>query len=158
MRLCNVCKKEKQLDEFRKISIWRAHICKKCHAEKYRSGKPNFGRFKEGSVPWNKGKTGIKKRENPRYIKKGRPITNSSLKRNEWGLAVRTRDGNKCKVCESTDDITAHHIVPWKKDESKRFEIDNGISLCRKCHSFLERYIDMRNGKYNLPNTNPCKD
>lgn len=53
-----------------------------------------------------------------------------------WSRAVRDRDSNKCFLCGSTEHLQAHHILPkhgWKK---YCLELDNGITLCAKCHSF----------------------
>ena len=33
----------------------------------------------------------------------------------------------------------AHHIIPWKVNKSKRFELDNGLTLCKSCHKKIER-------------------
>ena len=52
----------------------------------------------------------------------------------EWRLAVFERDGFKCQSCGTTDNLQAHHIKHWKDDISNRYNVDNGITLCRKCH------------------------
>lgn len=62
-----------------------------------------------------------------------------SIKRNSsshlrWRNEVKTRDGWKCQHCGATDNLHAHHIIPWNVDESKRFELGNGITLCKSCH------------------------
>ncbi len=57
-----------------------------------------------------------------------------------WRRDVKARDGHKCKNCGSFTRIVAHHIIPWAVSESTRFNIDNGICLCRKCHLFVHSY------------------
>jgi hypothetical protein len=55
----------------------------------------------------------------------------------QWRLNVYKRDSYRCKMpgCGSdTRDIAAHHIFPKKQYPDKAFNIDNGITLCRKCH------------------------
>lgn len=55
----------------------------------------------------------------------------------EWRLLVYKRDGYRCKMplCGSqTRNIHAHHIYPKRDYPNLVFEIDNGITLCRKCH------------------------
>lgn len=67
----------------------------------------------------------------------------------EWRIRVYKRDGYRCKMpnCYSNSrDIAAHHIFPKKKYPEKQFDLDNGITLCRKCHEKTfgkeEQFID----------------
>lgn len=57
----------------------------------------------------------------------------------QWSLSVRKRDDNKCIRCFKTENLHAHHIVPWRISEELRYEISNGITLCSSCHSKEER-------------------
>lgn len=66
--------------------------------------------------------------------RKKKPTIRTQLK--NWSKAVRERDGNKCAVCGSSEHIQAHHIVQRKFNKELRFDIENGISLCPKHHSF----------------------
>lgn len=151
MRTCVVCGQEKELEKFRKRQVWRSHTCKACYSAKYATGKPNTGRFVKGHESWRKGKTDkVEKRKIPRYIKKGRPNLSEhpySVKRAEWALAVKTRDCFKCQGCGSEKNLNSHHIVPWKQDEVKRFELENGITLCNSCHMRTERFLDLSQSK-----------
>lgn len=53
----------------------------------------------------------------------------------EWKRAIYKRDGHKCSYCGRKDMVIhAHHIVPIYEDESKIFDVNNGITLCRECH------------------------
>ncbi len=53
----------------------------------------------------------------------------------------------QCALCESTELITFHHLIPrtchsnkWFKKHFTRTEmIESGIDVCRKCHSFIHR-------------------
>lgn len=51
----------------------------------------------------------------------------------EIRLAVYARDGNKCALCGSTDDLSLDHIRPWSKFGSDH--IDNLRTLCQPCNS-----------------------
>ena len=54
-----------------------------------------------------------------------------------WRTAVFKRDNFTCQCCGSKKDLQAHHIISWKDtyDEPElRYEVSNGITLCRKCH------------------------
>ena len=53
----------------------------------------------------------------------------------EWSNAVRNRDGYTCVFCGTTQRIEAHHIKPQCSHPDLKFNIDNGISLCRLHHT-----------------------
>jgi len=52
----------------------------------------------------------------------------------DWRMAVMQRDGFMCQECGCKKDIQAHHIKPWKDNKLLRYEVSNGITLCRPCH------------------------
>lgn len=62
-----------------------------------------------------------------------RPESNTPEYR-KWRQAVFKRDRRKCKVCGATRKLQAHHIKRWADFPMLRYEIGNGITLCRKCH------------------------
>lgn len=54
----------------------------------------------------------------------------------KWRIDVYKRDGFKCQMpgCRITRNLNAHHIQKWASASMLRYDIDNGITLCRKCH------------------------
>lgn len=57
-----------------------------------------------------------------------------------WRRAVYKRDEKTCQVCGDTEDtIFAHHILSWKDYPELRYELSNGIALCRTCHNKLHK-------------------
>ncbi len=52
----------------------------------------------------------------------------------KWRRDIYKRDGFKCVKCGDNNRLHAHHIIPFSEDESKRTDINNGITLCLKCH------------------------
>jgi len=67
--------------------------------------------------------------------------TKMSLK--AWGDIIK-RIWNNCIVCGSTEKLEAHHVKPKAQFPELALEIDNGITLCKKCHNeitqLLKRY------------------
>lgn len=57
-----------------------------------------------------------------------------------WKNAVRQRDDGKCIWCGSTNNIEIDHIKPFAIFPELRFAIDNGRTLCRKCHSLTPNW------------------
>ena len=54
----------------------------------------------------------------------------------DWRNSVYQRDHYTCKVCDKVGGkLNAHHLDGWNWCEEKRFDIDNGITLCEKCHN-----------------------
>lgn len=50
-----------------------------------------------------------------------------------WARAVKKRDG-KCMRCESTRNLHAHHVVLKSMCPDMALDIENGLTLCEKCH------------------------
>lgn len=67
-----------------------------------------------------------------------------------WSKKVRERDGNKCVLCGSTEHLNAHHLMPKKFWKDYRLELNNGITLCCKCHSFGKWSVHRGVGDYEL--------
>lgn len=51
-----------------------------------------------------------------------------------WRKSVFERDNYTCIVCNSTDNLNAHHIIRWVDSIELRFELSNGATLCYSCH------------------------
>lgn len=58
----------------------------------------------------------------------------NSLRYKEWRTSVFVRDGFRCQKCGTRRDIQAHHIKTWKNNKELRYEVSNGVTLCRDCH------------------------
>lgn len=71
-----------------------------------------------------------------------------------WRLAVFTRDNFTCQDCKAKGVyLESHHIRCWRDYPELRFDINNGITLCTKCHNktrwkeskFEEKYTTIVN-------------
>jgi len=51
-----------------------------------------------------------------------------------WKKAILNRDDFKCKSCGSDQNLHIHHIEPVKTNIKKITDLNNGITLCNKCH------------------------
>lgn len=52
-----------------------------------------------------------------------------------WRKQIFQRDNYICQCCHiKNSKIQAHHIESWIQNKSKRTNIQNGITLCQKCH------------------------
>ena len=51
-----------------------------------------------------------------------------------WHKAVLDRDNRTCQICGSKKHLVAHHICDASHFPDKRFDVNNGVTLCRLCH------------------------
>lgn len=54
----------------------------------------------------------------------------------DWRIKVYKRDKFKCQMprCRSKSRLQAHHIRRWSSASFLRFDPNNGITLCGRCH------------------------
>lgn len=59
----------------------------------------------------------------------------------EWRKRVYKRDNFTCQMprCKNKKFLQAHHIKKWSEASFLRYDINNGITLCRSCHSQVNR-------------------
>lgn len=52
-----------------------------------------------------------------------------------WRTSVFIRDKYTCRVCNTIGrKLVAHHIKRWSDYEKLRYNVHNGITLCKSCH------------------------
>lgn len=57
------------------------------------------------------------------------------LEYREWRNSVFSRDGYRCRVCnKNTRNLHPHHLDCFADFPEKRFEVDNGVTLCADHH------------------------
>jgi len=66
----------------------------------------------------------------------------SSSKNTIFREAVLARDSFKCQVCFiNSNNLNVHHIENYSSCKDKRYLVNNGITLCYKCHKgFHSKY------------------
>lgn len=66
-----------------------------------------------------------------------------------WRISVFKRDLFTCQHCGSFGEwnLNAHHIIPFSADKSLRFDVNNGITLCVKCHKLEHLRLSKKNNK-----------
>lgn len=54
----------------------------------------------------------------------------------EWRLAVYKRDDFTCQICgDKKERLNAHHLDAYMWDVENRTNVENGVTLCKVCHS-----------------------
>jgi 5-methylcytosine-specific restriction endonuclease McrA len=57
----------------------------------------------------------------------------NSTEYHKWRNSVINRD-KKCVICGATEHLTAHHMNHDSYFKDQRFDVNNGVTLCSKCH------------------------
>jgi len=91
-----------------------------------------------------------KGKDSPSYIDGRTPeyhIIRMSIEYRLWRESVFARDGWTCKKCNKKGAyLHPHHIKNFSEHPELRFAIDNGITLCKKCHmKFHKKYKYKKN-------------
>lgn len=83
------------------------------------------------------------------------------IKNSSWIKKVKERDKCECKVCGGNENISVHHIIPYRA-YPEIYDLNmNGVCLCKKCHNkydALNREEFGTTGKYikKIDNPNCC--
>ena len=83
----------------------------------------------------------LRKRK-PKAKKPGKRVVKRTLKSLKlqadilWSKLVKEIDGHKCVYCGAKANLNSHHIFTKKRHANMRWMLDNGITLCPKCHIF----------------------
>jgi len=65
----------------------------------------------------------------------------------DWRLKVYKKDNYNCKKCndDKGGNLVAHHIMSYSAYPKYRLNVDNGITLCEKCHIKFHKYFGYGN-------------
>lgn len=61
-----------------------------------------------------------------------------------WRSQIRQRDNQECKWpnCKSKKRLHVHHINKWAANANLRYDINNGITLCKNHHDMVKNNED----------------
>ena len=127
--------------------------CKHCESLRGRKiSRELVGKLKKGAREWRENNPGEHKviyasrkgqwtgDKNPRWnggVAGKHKAIRSSREYTEWRKCVYKRDYWTCVKCDSKCDaknIVAHHLKSFSDFPETRFDINNGVTMCRSCH------------------------
>lgn len=148
---CKECEMEKDNNRYRhtcgtcgkeyRSGSKKTKICKTCHSvELGKMGKNNLSKLRQDGP--NNPMYGVRRfgKKNPNYdpdkTDEERTQERITWEYKEWRRSVFERDSFVCQCCgfEKGRYIVAHHLDGHNWCIEKRYDIDNGITLCRRCH------------------------
>lgn len=56
---------------------------------------------------------------------------------NNWRNKVRKIYGYKCFLCENPYKLIIHHLDSYANFKEKRYDVNNGVCLCKQCHNIF---------------------
>jgi len=63
-----------------------------------------------------------------------------------WRELVFKRDKYTCNKCKTVGgNLHPHHILNFSKHKNLRFDVNNGVTLCIKCHSLFHKFYKQNN-------------
>ncbi len=99
----------------------------------------NMMKSKVGPLHPNFGKRGVNSPAyNPNITDEQREIAirkRRNVEAYHFRKAVKERDHNICVICGAEEKLVVHHLESFKDNESLRYEVSNGVTLCRDCHT-----------------------
>lgn len=146
---CNYCDK---YFEVHPCFLRRKYCSKKCgYLARIGRSRPEHEKLKiSESMKGMKANNIMRGSDNPRWkggISSENEIIRGSLESRTWQNLVKKRDNFCCQKCKEgrIRYLTAHHILNFSEYVELRFEIDNGITLCRPCHKEFHMKYKFRN-------------
>ena len=68
-----------------------------------------------------------------------------------WRSKVYQRDDYTCQKCSVRGgELQAHHIVGYRNNPDERVSLDNGITLCKRCHGDFHHQYGYNNTRIQL--------
>jgi hypothetical protein len=59
---------------------------------------------------------------------------------NEWRKAVYEKDGYTCRKCGRVGKtLEAHHLYGFHEHQALRYDVNNGVTMCKRCHIDFHR-------------------
>ena len=152
-------------------ALWKNSSYKK-HMSKAHKGNPGYWkgkklyphvvsqitkRMKENPIRYWLGKEcpHFQGEKNPGYIDGGgkkRTLEKTGNYRSNryrrWRSQIFVKDDFTCQECgQIGGELCAHHIKEYKNFPKLRYRLDNGITLCKKCHLLTDNYGSKLHGK-----------
>ena len=116
-KICEICGKAYLIDEAHEKN---SHCCGENCMRRWRS----LHFRNENASNWKGGISGERERDMQR------------LEYVTWRKTVFERDHYTCQLCGDSHggNLQAHHICSYKDYPTLRYTVENGITLCEKCH------------------------
>lgn len=114
----------------------------------YKSGKKAAEIAKICGIPIGNVYNEIRKLRIKAYYSEPKNTVYSSEQYQLWRKAVLVRDGYHCIKCSSVKNLQVDHIKPRSLYPELAYDINNGRTLCAKCHRKTDTFGRKKIRKY----------
>ena len=125
-------------------SFWKGKKLTESHKNKFRNNPKRGHRqphSKETRIKMAKSHCGEKSHFWKGGVTPVRDVIHHSTEYTLWREAVFYRDNFTCRACGQRGNyLEAHHILSFSGYPHKRFDISNGMTLCKVCHKKTDNY------------------
>lgn len=149
MRLARLGKKTSEETKRRLSKVLKGRIFSEEHKKKLsesaekrkvpREVRDKISKTLRGHIPWNKDKPflAIRGENNPNWkngISRINQLIRASFEYNQWKKEIKKRDNYTCQICGIQKGyLHSNHIKKFSDYPNLRFELTNGITICRNC-------------------------
>lgn len=54
-----------------------------------------------------------------------------------WAAEVKRIGHFQCDICGRRGNLNSHHLYSWSDNPDKRYDVNNGTTLCKSCHDLF---------------------
>lgn len=104
--------------------------------------------IKEGTIKSCGCKRWLKGKDSPNWVEglDASLRSRDNAEYTQWRLKVYEKDNYICQCCgESKVKLNAHHLKSFTRFPEVRYDINNGVTLCEKCHKEFHKIYGIRN-------------
>ena len=70
-----------------------------------------------------------------------KPFKTRGKRYEDWRDLVIEAANGKCQICNKESQLIPHHIKTWKDYPTLRYQVDNGLAICNKCHMEIHPWL-----------------
>lgn len=142
-----------------RLKIGRGKFCsKRCYVSSMIGAKQSEKTKRKRSVSLTGRKQSLQERLNKSIARKNhdwgvlktpeKELIRKSIEVRLWREAVFARDSWTCQKCKNRGgNINSHHIENFSENPQLRTAIDNGVTLCQKCHIEFHKIFGKKTNK-----------
>ena len=75
-------------------------------------------------------------------------IDRNTAQNKTWRRKLLIKFNKECYVCKANKKLEAHHIYSFEDNKELAYEVDNGVLLCKNCHTEFHKIYGFGNNNF----------